>query len=99
MVKLIYTKVKKGEICCIKIFSSFHQWQIWKVPDNYVIKKSYGRSCHFGESIYHWNVCKSKTVVILTWHQSSLKINPSRPDPGRWEKTNLNFYFHFFVVP
>ena len=24
----------------------------------------------------------------------SVIINPSRPDPGRREKINLNFYFH-----
>ena len=23
-----------------------------------------------------------------------MKVNPSRPDPGRREKINLNFYFH-----
>ena len=27
-------------------------------------------------------------------------LNPSRPDPGRREKINLNFFFlHFFVEP
>ena len=26
-------------------------------------------------------------------------INSSRPNPRRREKINLNFYFHFFVVP
>ena len=25
------------------------------------------------------------------------EINPSRPDPGRGEKINLNFYFHTFL--
>ena len=26
-------------------------------------------------------------------------VKPSRPNPGQTEKINLNFYFHFFVVP
>ena len=28
-----------------------------------------------------------------------LPFNPSRPSPRRREKINLNFYFHFFVMP
>ena len=31
--------------------------------------------------------CYSKFHILY-------KINPSRPDPGRREKINLNFYFH-----
>ena len=32
-------------------------------------------------------------VIIVIMFISSV-INPSRPDPGRREKINLNFYFH-----
>ena len=30
---------------------------------------------------------------------SGICLNPSRPDSGRRDKSNLNFYFYFFVIP
>ena len=57
----------------------------------------------------HWQTaCNNWTNLLLLWmlihyaqnqHHSTLvlifcRFNPSRPDPGRKEKINLNFYFH-----
>ena len=33
-------------------------------------------------------------VFCLFFFASTKNINPLRPNPGRREKTNLNFYFH-----
>ena len=42
-----------------------------------------------------WGMCATDLLVIITADQFFIagEINPSRPDPGRREKINLNFYF------
>ena len=35
-------------------------------------------------------------VTCVFWKQLPLLVNPSRPNPGQREKTNLYFYFHIF---
>ena len=31
---------------------------------------------------------------VIIWNEKHSEFNPSRSDPGRREKINLNFYFH-----
>ena len=40
---------------------------------------------------------EKKSSLLHTMRKIYIKINPSRLDPGRREKTNFNFYFHTFL--
>ena len=41
-------------------------------------------------NMYIWTISILRQLFI----RDSSTLNPSRPDPGRREKVNLNFYFH-----
>ena len=49
--------------------------------------------------IYKKIIFYLKLYIVLKFFYfiQALHVNPSRPDPGQREKTNLNFYFHKFL--